>query len=167
MSVIVNNSITLDGFISGLNHYEDWISGADQSYFEQACADADIIIMGSATFDSNDDLYPIPDKENIVFAQNANERKLTAGITFTNQDPVNFVREHSDKKLLVAGGGKLNATLLKSGVVTDIVVCIHPVILGSGVRQFEGINMSTETRLTKVSEEDIGDGVIKIHYRVN
>jgi dihydrofolate reductase len=166
MKVTVNNSITLDGFICGPNDYEDWISEADEKYFAEACAEADIIIMGSTTYDSNEGLYPVPGKENVVFTQSASTRESNPAVTHLDSDPVSFVKAHNEKNILVAGGGKLNATLLKAGVVTDVIVCVHPIILGSGVRQFEGIDFGAKTNLEKISETDIGDGVVQIHYRV-
>jgi len=166
MPVIVNNSISLDGFICGPQGEEEWISEADAQYFEQACSGADLVLMGSGTFDANQGLYPIPEKENIVFTKTASDRKPAKGITFTDQDPVAFIQENKEERLLIAGGGTLNATLLKAGVVTHVDVCIHPIILGGGKRQFEGIDFSNKTKLEKKSEKDIGDGVIHVEYSV-
>ena len=167
MRVIINNSISLDGYISGQYGEEDWISEADEKYFEEACAEADLILLGRGTYDANQGLYPIPGKLNVVFTQHVNKQQSNDSIVFTNEDPVSYIKKNKDKTILVAGGGKLNATILKSGIVTDIVVCIHPIILGGGgTRQFEDIDHEVQTKLEKISETDIGDEVVKIHYRV-
>ncbi len=128
MSVIVNNSISLDGFICGPQGYEDWISGADQQYFKEACQAADIIILGSRTFDNNTSLYPIPGKENIVFTKTYATRLPVPGITFSGEDPVTFVKRHNHKNILVAGGCMLNASLFKAGVVSHVTFYFHPII---------------------------------------
>lgn len=167
MSVTISNSISLDGFICGPNGEEEWISSADEKYFSSECEKADFILMGSGTFDSNPGYFPFPGGKNVVFTKSAVGRESVEGITFTDQDPISFIREHEGKNILVAGGGKLNATLLKSNVATDIITCIHPIILGAGTRQFEGINHTAETKLIKVSEEDIEDDVVLIHYKVS
>ncbi len=167
MSVIVNNSISLDGFICGPQGYEDWISGADQQYFKEACQAADIIILGSRTFDNNTSLYPIPGKENIVFTKTYATRLPVPGITFSGEDPVTFVKRHNHKNILVAGGGMLNASLFKAGVVSHVTVCVHPIILGAGIKQFVDIDFSHHAPLENLSHRDIGEGVLLIEYKVN
>ena len=166
MKVTISNSISLDGFICGPDGYEDWISEADEKYFLLECEAADVIILGAHTYDGNDGLFPVVPKEHIVFTRSAKEREPAEHITFSDQDPVEYIRAQSNKTILVAGGGLLNATLLKAGIVTDIVTCIHPIILGSGIRQFDGITFEHKTLLTKISEKDIGDNVVKIHYTI-
>ncbi len=164
MPVRVDNSVSLDGYICGPNGYEEWISEADEAHFEAACAEADIIIMGSNTYGENSTLYPIKDKPNIVFTSQPKQDTSQTNLTFTDEDPVQFVKKHQGKHILVAGGGALNATLLKAGVITDVIVSIHPIILGSGIKQFADTDFNHHTALTKISQEDIGDGVVKIHY---
>lgn len=166
MTVTIYNAISLDGYISGPNQKENWLASADEKHFENICADADLVIMGSKTYDSNRELYPVPGKQNVVFTQRPEERTAIEGITFTSEEPIGFIRKHEGKNILAAGGGKLNATLLKAKIVTDISVAVHPIILGGGTRQFEGIDHTAETNLTKVAEEDLGEGVVLIHYTV-
>lgn len=166
MKVIISNSISIDGFICGPDHYEDWISEADVAYFESECAAADVIILGANTYDENNGLFPVLPKEHVVFTKSAKERESADHITFSDQDPVEYCKENANKQILVAGGGLLNGSLLKAGVVTDITVCVHPIILGTGTRQFESIDFATMTNLKKVSEKDIGDDVVLIHYKV-
>ncbi len=166
MKVLVSNSISIDGFICGPNHYEDWISAADEKYFLSECKIADVILLGANTFDSNTGLFPVLPKEHIVFTKSAGDRTSQDYITFSNQDPADYVRANTDKNIIVAGGGLLNAYLLEEGVVTDITICVHPIILGEGVRQFEKSTFADKTELVKVSEKDIGDGVVRIHYQI-
>lgn len=167
MAVTIYNAVSLDGYISGPEQYEDWISGNDEKYFEDMCEKADLIIMGSKTFDLNRELYPVPGKQNVVFTSRPEERTEIEGVTFTSEEPISLIRAHEGENVLVAGGGKLNATLLKSKIVTNISVSVHPIILGEGIRQFDGIDHNALTKLTKIGEEDLGDGVILIHYTVS
>lgn len=167
MKVTIHNAVSLDGFISGPDQHESWISSADEKYFDALCTEADLIIMGSKTFDLNRELYPVPGKPNVVFTSRPEERTKIEGVTFTSEEPISLIRKHEGEHVLAAGGGKLNATLLKSKIVTDISVSVHPIILGEGIPQFDGIDHTAETKLTKVGYEELDDGVTLIHYTVS
>jgi len=166
MPVVIYNAVSLDGFISGPDKYEDWISTADEAHFEKHASESEIVIMGRNTYEQNTNLYPIPNKENVVFTRDADTRSAVTGITFTNTPPEEYVTDNAQKRIFVAGGGQLNGSLLKAGVVTDIIISLHPVILGEGVRQFADITFTDHTILHRQREEHIGEGVVKIHYTV-
>jgi len=166
MSIKISNSISLDGFICGPNGEESWISEADEKFFLAECEAADVIILGANTYSGNGGLFPVVPKDHYVFTSQPEKFEPAEHMNYTTQTPEAFVAEHAGKDILIAGGGHLNASFLKAGLVTDITACVHPIILGAGTRQFEGIDFTNMTELSRVSQQDIGDNVTLIHYQI-
>jgi riboflavin biosynthesis pyrimidine reductase len=73
------------------------------------------------------------------------------------------------KRLLLEGGGGVNGTFLKAGLVDEIVVLIWPAIVGlTGERTiFESgdVSLSNLLKLT-LRESSAKDGVVRLHYDV-
>jgi len=73
----------------------------------------------------------------------------------------------SGRDVYVDGGTMVRATLA-AGLLDDLVVTMLPVVLGEGVRLFEGTTLdATEgpTDLTVVDVAKYGDGFVQVHYR--
>ncbi len=169
MKVTIYNAISVDGFIAGPEHDTSWVSDSDWNSLERELEKAGVVMMGSKTYEislQGDSAIPYGRVMNYVFTQNPSKYEAHDSVTFSDGDPVHFLNEYPNENVLIIGGGKLNATLLQAGVVTDIITTVHPVILGAGTRQFADIDQTAETKLEKISEEDIGEDVVKIHYRV-
>ncbi len=76
------------------------------------------------------------------------------------------------EKVLVEGGGELNWSLLREGLVDELVVTIAPIVLGGRVAKtlvegegFSSIDHAIRLSLVEVKRMDGGDEVI-LHYRV-
>jgi len=70
-------------------------------------------------------------------------------------------REH-DKTLIVFGSGALLRSLLRSALVDELVLMIHPLVLGTGLRLFEEAPLVKMTLLDQMTTET---GVIVATYR--
>ena len=61
------------------------------------------------------------------------------GAVILNDDPGEFVRGlkvQEGKEICIMGGGDLARSLLEAGVIDEIGLNIHPVLLGSGIPLF-------------------------------
>lgn len=106
-----------------------------------------------------------------VFVLTHYEREpLTLGETtfhFVTEGPeraVELAREAADgKDVSVGGGGETIQQLLRAGLLDEILVNQPPVILGGGVRLFDGIPPSVKLEQTRVVE---APGVAHLFYAV-
>ena len=78
------------------------------------------------------------------------------------------LREHGVKRLLVEGGGTLNAELLRQKLVDEVYLYIAPLIFGGAdaptLADGVGLQRQEAIRLQLGSVETLGDGGIVVHY---
>ncbi|NEQ55754.1 MAG: dihydrofolate reductase, partial [Leptolyngbya sp. SIO3F4] len=61
------------------------------------------------------------------------------------------------------GGGQLNTLLLNAGLIDTLILSIHPIVLGKGIRLFEGEPLETQFKLTQ--SEVFDSGLVQVEYR--
>ena len=78
------------------------------------------------------------------------------------------LREHGVKRLLVEGGGTLNAELLRQKLVDEVYLYIAPLIFGGAdaptLADGVGLQRQEAIRLQLSTVETLGDGGIVVHY---
>jgi len=89
------------------------------------------------------------------------------GAEIVGGDAVEFVRrlkEQDGKEICVMGGGELARPLLEAGLIDEVGVNIHPVLLGSGVPLFRGMNRQID--LERIDCRPMKNGCVYVLYRV-
>ena len=165
--LVLYSAICLDGNIADINGGVDWIyEGADYGY-DEFYSSVDSVLLGSNTYEQilSFGKFPYEDKECYVFSQR-DEFKDHDKIQQIENDAADFVKEHKEKTnkmIWLVGGGKLNTTMLEAGLIDEIILFSHPVVLGGGIKLFETEKSFTaEFRLIEVKSFD--NGVVKLHY---
>lgn len=169
MKVIIYNAISIDGYIADANQQTDWVSETDWKQFNRLVKQKKAIVMGSTTYEASEDAFPYACELNIVMTSqekflNMNKNPDTIFTNKTPQEVVQMVKKQGFKELLVIGGGKLNASFMKAGLVTEVIVDIHPIILGSGVKLFETNNLNI--KMEKLETNEMDEGLTTIRYKV-
>ncbi len=191
--LIVSMNVTLDGYLSGPDceldwHFNYWNSEMEDELFTQL-AKADTILLGRVTYDAMSKYWPskLADPlcrgEGFAFANMMNSyTKIVFSKTITSaewnnsmlvtgnlHDEISTLKEMPGKNIIVYGSGKLTDALIKSGLVDEYQLWMHPVILGNGNRLFKPDVNKTENRLnfTLVNTERFTSGVILLHYQTN
>jgi len=73
------------------------------------------------------------------------------------------LREQDDKDVLIMGSGVLVRSLQAAGLVDELVLLIHPLVLGSGQRLFD--DKSPDVRFELVDSTPSSTGVVVATYR--
>jgi dihydrofolate reductase len=164
------------------HHRDGGEVNASSEIFEEATAGTGAVIMGRNMFGpvrgpwaeplwngwwGDEPPFGVP-----VFVLTHYEREpLTLGATtfhFVTEGPeraVELAREAAgDKDISVGGGGETIQQLLRAGLLDEILVNQVPVILGDGVRLFEGIPPSVKLEQLRVVE---APGVAHLFYRLS
>lgn len=95
--------------------------------------------------------------------------ELEGGTTFTfvtdgPEAAVELAREAAgDRDVLISGGATVARQCLEAGLVDELGLDLVPVLLGDGVRLFDGLRSSLQLEQTSVVA---GDGVVHLTYRV-
>jgi dihydrofolate reductase len=180
--VVVTEFISIDGVFEdpgGAEGYEhggwtfEYDRGNEGNEFKmQELMAAEIQLLGRVTYEGFAEAWPQREGE---FADKINRgRKVLVSTTLTdpsweNTDVISAdvpaqlakLREATDGDILVAGSGRLAATLLEHDLVDELRLMVFPTVLGRGRRLFpEGID---RLKLRLADSRTVGSDGVQIH----
>ncbi len=172
--LIVYLAVSLDGYIAREDGAVDWLDqipnpdGLDFGYAD-FYASIDTLLMGRGTYEEVLGFgveWPYTGKITYVVTSNASLDIKTPDTRVLSENPVEAIDQmrasEGTSGIWLVGGAKLIASLIKSGLVDELILTVIPVVLGDGIRLFqEGI---PEHWLELRSTESFGNGVINLHY---
>lgn len=132
---------------------------------ENRCFDA--VLMGRRTYEigvKEGITDPYPHMRQYLFSRTL-QTSPDQNVELIATDPVAFVRElkqQSGKDIWLCGGGKL-ATVLFSEI-DEMILKVHPILLGSGIPLFAGVIKPTSLTLTH--SKIYNNGFMLLHYRL-
>jgi dihydrofolate reductase len=134
-------AVSLDGYIAGPDDAMDWLLWSDEASRISAAswAGVDTMLMGRKTYEyaARNGAGSWGSLKTYIFSRILEE--APAGTELVKDDAVDFVRslkEGDGGGILVMGGGELGSALIEGGVVDEIGVNIHPLLLGGGTPLF-------------------------------
>jgi len=171
-TVTYGAACSLDGFIAGPNESLDWLHWSDDAneIMTEYWKPVDTVLMGRKTWEISLKLGDPPMQvghiQNYVFSRTL-DRIDRKGVTLVKEDPADFVRALKAKPggdICLMGGGDFARSLMAAGVVDELGVNVHPVLLGSGVPLFmdAGHRISLELKASRT----IDGGCVYSTYRV-
>ncbi len=165
---------SLDGFIAGPNDEIDWLFTDGDYGFREFFDSLDTIITGRKTWDISKTFEEIPfkDKDIVVFSRSGCEihsRSKENSLDKLGQinDPVDLTKRLLAMKgsnIWLLGGGDIAGQLANAGLISDLVVSIHPIFIGSGIPLFAGLDKRLRLELLKC--EPFPSGLLQITYKV-
>jgi dihydrofolate reductase len=165
--VVLFIATSLDGAIARADGRIDWLFTDDDYGFAAFLARVDVIVMGRATYD---DLilfggYPYGETPAYVFTHVPPDDPPDWPVRFVSGDPAQVVADLAASRagdIWVAGGGDLNAQLLRADVIDKVVVSIHPLLIGQGRPLVSGEIPDRAFRLAHV--ESFETGLVQLTY---
>jgi len=83
----------------------------------------------------------------------------------STMEEVADLKEKLDKDIVVLGSGELVQSLLQAGLVDELILLIHPILLGTGRRLFA--DGAARADLTLTGSRTTGTGVVVATYRAD
>lgn len=166
--VILYSACSLDNFIAKKDGTVDWLFTDNHYGYYDFYATIDTILMGNKTYEqvlSFGGDFPYKNKKNFVFTRNT-EKISDKNVVFIAAKIESFVqqlKQHKGKDIWLVGGGQINTLLLNAGLVDEMVLSIHPTILGEGIALFEGAPIHTDFVLTKC--ETFPSGLVQLFLK--
>lgn len=168
--IILGLAVSLDGFIEGPNGEFDWCF-TDQDYgLSDFFKRIDAVFYGRKSFQlseqmsaGGDGIPGMPKMKEYVFSNTLTEIKEGAIIVSgdTKQE-VEKIKNEAGKDIWLFGGASLTSSLMNLGLVDEIWLSIHPILLGSGKPLFTGI--SNRIPLQLLESKTYETGLVSVKY---
>ena len=182
--------VSLDGFTQGPNGEKDWVdSWADAI---ELIPDVDMFILGGHMYPTygeyweaiylNPDRVPpfqdrIPSKSEIAYARLA--AKTPHVVLSTTLKSVSWpkariigdvaeirsLKGQPGKNAYVVGGATLVANLLNEGLIDELRLIVHPIVLGKGQALFGGVSKRLLLDLVQVTSAESGRLIVTYQRR--
>ncbi|WP_118951647.1 dihydrofolate reductase family protein [Taibaiella helva] len=181
--VILNLAITFDGFIEGPNGELDWLVKDSTVDFgdilTDILADKDIIFYGRVAYEKWGNTQPgkeaseklknayrqMNSKTKYVFSKTVSDDGTDAIFINTGiKQEVQKIKQQPGKHIWLYGGAKIATTFFNLGLIDELRLAVHPVILGKGKPLFR--NIEDRHKLDLLEMEKYPSGVTLVRYRV-
>jgi len=167
VKLFVANS--LDGHIARPDGGVDWLF-TDGDYGMRAFfKSVDTALLGRKTYDWALAHGGAPDAFKgmtyYVFSRSRRQRKAAGGVRFVSGDVRSFVeslRRAGGKDIWLMGGGELTESFLRERLIDELILTVHPVLLGAGLPLFRGVYPQTDLKLLKC--KTYKTGLVQLSY---
>jgi dihydrofolate reductase len=164
--IILNLAVSLDGLIEGPNGEFDWCF-TDQDYGMTEFLDrTDALFIGRKSYDLmlQYEPDPYPDKMKYVLS---NTLQTAAGKTaIVGGDIVETARaikSQSGGDIWLYGGAEITTIFLNAGLVDELQLAVHPLLLGSGKPLFKDLEGRMPWKLADAKTYD--SGLVQLFYQ--
>lgn len=167
--------VTLDSVIEAP---EKWVIADDDMFgaMEADYANSDALLLGRRTYETFAASWPERGSEVANADWMNNTRKYVASTTLESAEwnnstviegdvaeAVTRLKQEDGKDIMVNGSGALVRTLMRDHLLDELRLFVHPVVVGSGIRLFDGETDPVELALT--DSHAYGNGVVSLTYR--
>ncbi len=166
--VILNVAISLDGLIEGPNGEYDWCF-TDQDYgMTEFLNQIDIIFYGRKSYEmminaSEDGKNPFANKRSIVFSRTLTSSDEYTVVNSSIKDEVTKIKGKEGKDIWLFGGAELTKNLLEEDLIDELLLAVHPIVLGKGKPMF---NLAKRKSLTLLNVKSYSSGLVSLHYKL-
>jgi dihydrofolate reductase len=187
-TMIAALQVSLDGFTQGPNGEKDWADSWASAL--ELIPDVDTFVLGARMYPdygeywesiyANPDRVPpfqdqLPSKGEIAYARLAAATPhvvLSTTLTSVSWPAAQIIRDVAElrrlksrpgKNMYVVGGATFVASLLNEGLIDELRLIVHPIVLGKGQALFGGVNKRLSLDL--VEAKSTGSGRVVLSYR--
>ena len=173
---------SLDNYIARKDGGFDWLHWSKEvaEISAKFMKTVDALLIGRKTFEvmlaSGQTSYP--GAKNYVFSRSKKKRealkkrlrakkKPDRNVEIVTEDAAKFVRELKKRKgkgIVVFGGGELAKSLFEADLIDEVVLNIHPVLLGSGIPLFHEMKKQIDLELLEC--KILEGGYLAVTYRI-
>jgi dihydrofolate reductase len=163
--VILGVAISLDGYIEGPNGEYDWCL-TDQDYgLKEFFKRIDAIFIGRKTYEMSSEMEAggFPKFKEYIFSTTLD--KVKEGATLIKEDiktEVEKIKSEKGKDIWLFGGAALTTSLLNLGLVDEISLAVHPLMLSAGKPLFHNIAQRINWNL--LDTKTYSTGLVSLTY---
>ena len=167
--VILQLAVSLDGFIEGPHGEFDWCLTDDDYGMTDFYKRIDAIFIGRKSYEvalsMGDNAFPgLPPLKEYVFSNSL--KHLPGNGILVNEDlfeEVNTIKNSPGKDIWLYGGAALTSSFINMGLVDEMALAVHPILLGSGKSLFR--NIPGRKSLQLVNTQTYPSGLVMLSYK--
>lgn len=148
-----------------------WTSKEDQEHWQKLVNEAELIVMGSKTYDSAKKIIKHQEgKLRVIFTRHPEKyaaEAIPGKLEFTSEGPEELVarlEKAGHTRMLLAGGAQVNGMFFQANLVDEVILTIEPKLLG------EGNPISRHTNMVHLKLQDVKklneQGTVALYYTV-
>ena len=168
--VTFGGACSLDNFIARPDDAVDWLLWNKEvtEIMRDYWKTIDTIVMGRRTYEIATRMGGGGGQTGVktyVLSRTLKKRN-TKGLTFVSEDAVEFVRrlkKENGKDICLMSGGLLAKPLFEAGLIDEVGLNIHPVLLGSGIPLFYEMPKQIDLELVKCRQ--LSNGCVVVTYK--
>ncbi|MCG9482960.1 dihydrofolate reductase family protein [Acinetobacter pittii] len=178
---------SLDGFVEGPNGAMDigWIAyDADlANHAKEVLSTADTVIWGRVTYQMMHNYWPsmlsnpdasehernhakwIEKTEKIIFSTTLDKVEWNNSRLVKDhvEEEINRLKQEQGKDMVILGSPRFAHYLMQLGLIDEYKITVSPVLIGSGLSLFQGIQEKTNLKL--IENKTFASGAIGLHYK--
>jgi len=163
----MNLAVSLDGFIEDQNGSFDWCL-TDQDYSEGQFARFDAVLMGRKSYELMQQMQELPIQGKAVYVFSNSLKKARHAFVVNSKDMVKEVmrlKSITGNDIWFFGGASLLTSFLEKGLIDELQLGVHPILLGSGTRLFEG-KLIKRMNCELIDSKPYDTGLVMLKYRI-
>lgn len=157
--VVLGVAVSLDGFIEGPNGEYDWCY-TDQDYgLSEFFKSIDTIFMGRKSYEvaqRSAETNPWKGMTTYVFTNTIKESPTEDVKLIRSMNEVERILRQPGKNAWLFGGAELTTAFLNAGLIDELWLSVHPILLGSGKPLFQNIDGRKNLKLIESKTYDTG-----------
>lgn len=162
--IILNVAMSLDGLIEGPGGEFDWCL-TDQDYgMTDFLSRIDAVFYGRKSYEvlmsMGDSVNPFAHKKNYVFSRTW---KGEGAERVNSIARVPEIKKEAGKDIWLFGGAELTKCMIEAELVDELLLAVHPLVLGKGKPMF---NLDGRLHLELLHTHKYSTGLVGMHYRV-
>jgi len=173
--------MTVDGYVAGPNGEMDWMifnwDDKLNNYVRELSEPVDCIVLGRklaqgfipywASKPEEEEVAGVDKMNNtpkVVFTRTLDKNEWDNTVLAKGDlvDEIMKLKKQPGKDIIVYGGATFVNALFKAGLIDEFHLFINPVVIGSGMTIFNGLENKHELTLVKSTAFDCG--IVVLHY---
>jgi dihydrofolate reductase len=161
---------SLDGYIAARDGDTSWRFRDGDYGYKAFLASIDTVFLGRRTYEIalSSAQWPYPGRKVVVFTRSNTLRVISPNTVATSQAPTDIIedlRARDGKDLWLVGGSGLVRECLDAALIDDVIVSIHPILLGEG--EPLAAPGAARMHLTLTAERRYPSGLVQLAYRAD
>jgi len=169
--IVLQLAVSLDGYIEGPAGEFDWCFADGDYGMTDFLKRIDAIFIGRKSYElalSLGGATPpgFPEITEYVFSNSL--EKVEANRVIIRGDfveTVNQIRNQPGKDIWLYGGAALTSSFINMGLVDEMILAVHPILLGAGKPLFE--KLSGRIILELISAQTYPSGLVMLSYKLS